>query len=1278
MLSLVSALWAQSVCVWVSPAQKELRALLRAGQVASQMRQSALWRGFILAEAVSPDTTEAALGGWFVLRFAGEDTLQLLERLRASGLFEKAELLRGRRLHSSLYGWHHLAIQTAQAWTRTYGSPAVPIAILDTGIDTGLVAFAGQYYINPAEDLNGNKRLDAGDLNGIDDDQNGYIDDVIGYDFTDQGRLLASGDAWQPDPLPIDENGHGTAMASLIAAKPGVSPLQGIVPGCPILIVRAFSADGYGEDDDIVRGILYAVRRGVRVISCSFGDEVSSQMMAEAIRYAVNQGVVVVASSGNGTGARPHYPSGFSEVIAVGAASFNPERGSYFLWPLSGYNRVDWVAPGDQVPVLLPGGLLRSLSGTSLSAAITSAAVALLLSQHPALSPEEVRATFASAALDIGSPGWDIYTGSGLLRLPPALDHPQSGLLQWLFPIPNGYYSLVPLSLRFRLYHSLLSSWEVAWATALQGPWLGGIRGSLPSWDTTILWTPPAPGRWFLRLTAYLRNGNALTALCPIFIDTTRPTFREASLVPTWQENRLGYGVTYQVSAPLSVCLSYAGGQYCVDRIDTAGAAWIGTLSPPAVTLFTTTARETIAVSLSSSTINPAVLGIDNHQIQPLTASAGYYWPALLPDWNGDGFQDLLATRYTASGTYDKLIFLSRQGNAYSPYDSIPRAALARDLADWDNDGMPELLAVWYDSFFVYGGSPPKNLLYAGKGLAARLEYPHVIWTRTSEGHYEARTLTGQTLQQLSDTTTWNGSTTIPRLLKVRRGNDSLWVFGNYAGYLFAYRHETLLGTYHTGLQQVGSYVYPVDLEGDGYEEILYLGHHPSGKVWRLGLLSPDPWQEISHVQFWVEGNIRPRLLLRGDGHFVLWLPPQVYFGRLTPGGFVWKAYGPWAWDACTPTDNGWLLGIDTLPRVVEFIESLLPPPAWKKAGALSPTTILLEWHPLPSASAYEVWRFPPRQNPTRIYAGLSSATTDVVRPGDTCYYAVRAVGGAFGELRRIIAGPRSCFTVDKVLPETGQIRLTSLSQWAAPSPEIFRLYPAGIYPTAAIGSGGHVMLYFNQPLSPGAYELIIDTLLTDAYGRFVSSDCDTLPFTVPFHPSPTCRLPLRWEILSDNVIEVSFSAPLPPQAETLAYYQVLPVGQVLTIERPSPSQLRFTLSVSPRRQPLSLIWNWDTTACPRILSFYPAVQTLGEWGFFPNPVRGHPRLSFWGLPPKTTISILTPSGNLCTRFRTTSQDPLPSWNLQDLSGKRLQPGLYLILVEYDGQRAWEKLYIEE
>jgi hypothetical protein len=393
----------------------------------------------------------------------------------------------------------------------------------------------------------------------------------------------------------------------------------------------------------------------------------------------------------------------------------------------------------------------------------------------------------------------------------------------------------------------------------------------------------------------------------------------------------------------------------------------------------------------------------------------------------------------------------------------------------------------------------------------------------------------------------------------------------------------------------------------------------------------------------------------------------------------VWEAYGPWVWDACAPLGNGWLVGIDTLPRLVEFTEGRLPPPAWIRVGALSSTSVILVWEPVPMASTYEVWRFQPRQNPTRIYLGTSTSCTDMVGSGDTCYYAVRAVGGAFGELRRVITGPRPCLQIREILPKDGQIHLTSSGQWWDPAPEAFYLHPLGLHPVAAIGSGGSLALYFGQPLPPASYALLIDTLLVDAYSRFLNPDCDTLPFTIPSDTDTQCLLPLRWEIVGDTFVEITFSASLPPKADTLSYYQLFPVGQVTHLQRLSDRQLRLTLSVSPHRQPLSLTWSWDTASfCPHTIAFYPAAQTLSNWGFFPNPVRGHPRLSFWGLPPKTTVSILSPSGALCTRFRTEPDTPLPSWNLQDLAGKRIQPGLYLILIEYEDHKVWEKLYVEE
>jgi hypothetical protein len=263
----------------------------------------------------------------------------------------------------------------------------------------------------------------------------------------------------------------------------------------------------------------------------------------------------------------------------------------------------------------------------------------------------------------------------------------------------------------------------------------------------------------------------------------------------------------------------------------------------------------------------------------------------------------------------------------------------------------------------------------------------------------------------------------------------------------------------------------------------------------------------------------------------------------------------------------------------------------------------MLVWEPVPMASTYEVWRFQPRQNPTRIYLGAGTSYTDIVGSGDTCYYAVRAVGGAFGELRRVITGPRPCLQIREILPKDGQIHLTSSGQWWDPVPEAFYLHPLGLHPVAAIGSGGSLALYFGQPLPPASYALLIDTLLLDAYSRFLNPDCDTLPFTIPSNTDTLCLLPLRWEIVGDTFVDITFSASLPPKADTLSYYQLFPVGQVTHLQRLSDTQLRLTLSVSPHRQPLSLTWSWDTASfCPHTIAFYPAAQTLSNWGFFPQP----------------------------------------------------------------------------
>jgi hypothetical protein len=674
----------------------------------------------------------------------------------------------------------------------------------------------------------------------------------------------------------------------------------------------------------------------------------------------------------------------------------------------------------------------------------------------------------------------------------------------------------------------------------------------------------------------------------------------------------------------------------------------------------------------------PTAIGVDNYNLRALSAPAGFYWLHSPSDWDGNGSPDLVATLYGPSGAFERLAFLSRAGNRYEVYDSVPqRISLVRDIADWDGDGQVEMLTVWFDSFFVYGGRPPKTLIFAGRGRAAKIA-SQSVWLRTEAGHYEQRTPSGQLLLRLLDTCRWIGSTTIPRLLSLRQGPDSLWVFGNYQGMLFSYRGQVLTETFHTGLEEVGSYLYPVDIEGDGYEELLYLGRHKSRKLWELSLVAANPWRKIAGTYFWDETNLSPRILLRADKRLLVWLPPQVYFGRVGAGGFQWEAYGPWAWGAFTPLEGGWLLGVDTVPRVVDFIEGLLPPPVWRRVGALSPTNVLLTWEAVSGAMNYEVWRFQRGTTPVRVYIGAGLSHTDAVGAGDTCFYAIRAVGGSFGEVRRVIPGERPCLQVKALIPAMGQVVLEGNSQWWEIEPHRFQLMPSGDRPLSAVGIGGIWFLQFGDSLPSGSYILQIDTLLTDEQGRWLSAACDSLPLGVVYDANWPCLLPTAWQMVGEKEIEVTFSASVGPEAEDPVRYRVRPSGEVLSVSRLSDRTLRLQLSLSPQRAPVSVSWTWGDSLCPRAISFSPIAEHLGDWGVYPNPVKSAREVYFWGLPTQSVVSILSANGSLCTQLRTMSGEPLLRWDLRAANGRRIEPGLYLILVEYEGRQSWQKLYVEE
>jgi subtilisin family serine protease len=427
--------------------------------------------------------------------------------------------------------WGIRTSHVTEAWRATKGDPAIHIGFVDTGVDWFHPDLVHQFAINTKEDINHNglfdpwpstiKKLDArgdsvfGDLDGIDQDSNGYVDDVIGYDFVDQ-ESLNYGDASQRDPIPQDENGHGTYVAGVIAAERnnhiGVS---GVAPNCKMVALRAFDYSGNAEDDDIASAIVYAAENGVKILSLSFGDWVPSMLQRDAVRYANAKGLLVFASSGNSGGDARHYPSDFDDVVSVGATALF--ESNEIVWQFTTFSEgMDMLAPGDSIWTTNRGNGYTYVSGTSFSAPFAAATAGLLWSKRPSLSAIEVRSILASTTQDMGAAGYDHFAANGRVDAERAVNYPGSAAIKITSPRTNdGFHVGDTIIVQGHAVSTLFSGYTMSYALGInpdhpnshnfndQSVWQiitmssGQISGGvLARWNTTGL----VPGFYTLRL----------------------------------------------------------------------------------------------------------------------------------------------------------------------------------------------------------------------------------------------------------------------------------------------------------------------------------------------------------------------------------------------------------------------------------------------------------------------------------------------------------------------------------------------------------------------------------------------------------------------------------------------------------------------------------------------------------------------------------------------------------------------------------------------------------
>jgi thermitase len=274
----------------------------------------------------------------------------------------------------SKYQWNLPIIETEVGWGVGKGSENVIVAVVDTGAD-----------------------LNHPDL---------------------KGRLQTGHNVINPDSSPMDDVGHGTHVAGIISALVNNGEgVAGMTWYNPVMPVKVLDENGAGNTYNVAQGIIWAADHGAKVINMSLGNYADANFLHDAIKYAFNKDIVLIAASGNDNSEEPGFPAAYPEVLAV-AASDNAKKKATFS------NFGDYIgvtAPGVNIPSTYPHNQYAALSGTSMASPHVTALAALIRSTNPKLKNTEVMEIIRKTAEDLGTPGKDKYFGYGQIDVNRAL-----------------------------------------------------------------------------------------------------------------------------------------------------------------------------------------------------------------------------------------------------------------------------------------------------------------------------------------------------------------------------------------------------------------------------------------------------------------------------------------------------------------------------------------------------------------------------------------------------------------------------------------------------------------------------------------------------------------------------------------------------------------------------------------------------------------------------------------------------------------------------------------
>lgn len=414
---------------------------------------------------------------------AGADPVPILRELRQDPLVLRTGRERRPDLHYTPSDprhtdqWHLEHTRVYEAWdvVRAEVTASAVIAIVDAGVFWNHPDLVDNMWINSPEDVNQNGRFDAADLDGVDADGNGYVDDVVGWDFGENDN----------DPQE-DTIEHGTAVAGA-ASEVTDNGLLGAAIGFAARLMAVKCFNHAGQFVAAYEGMIYAVDNGAQVVNCSWGTLTANPVEQFIIDTLGSAGALVVASAGAFDGV-PMYPAAYEHVLAVTATDLFDVKASfanYGVW-------VDVCAPGVNIWTTSGHDDFTVYSGTSFATAMTAGLAALIRAWDPALTAEATADLIQAAAVDIEdlNPGYAGQLGAGRIDcaawLPATAVQPQVPSGQSLTHLGNspnpfnartliryqlnrsGFVSLTVFDLAGNRVADLVSCWQDGgWQTAV-------------------------------------------------------------------------------------------------------------------------------------------------------------------------------------------------------------------------------------------------------------------------------------------------------------------------------------------------------------------------------------------------------------------------------------------------------------------------------------------------------------------------------------------------------------------------------------------------------------------------------------------------------------------------------------------------------------------------------------------------------------------------------------------------------------------------------------------